>query len=600
MKTSHKYVLTLAAAMLALPGCVDDAYDLDNINTDVEVKINNLTIPVNLDTIELSSAFDLDDDSAVKEVNGEYAVVVDGDFNSDPTNIPQITVNTNANIQPIVCQIAKYDGTLTGGIAFPVSGQAISYEITPQQTDFSFKATDVDNAIRDIYTIKGSWAINVSMALADDNGLINTLQFKDLVLQLPAGLHVTNSDYTCRDNGEVVVGNLKIDANNTKQIQLNIDEIDCRKLKAAGIMTFTATTGKGTIDLNGRVGVKSGFVVGGTNATTTAVPQNVTLRIQPAMGAITVNAVSGKIAYDIDGFNVEDVSLDDLPDMLRQDGTKIRLANPQLYLSLNNPVAGYGLQAETGLSLTPVRGTVNGTKASLDGDPIRLTADKGVAGPYNFCIAPVDPKTYWQGYQAPSFVGFSALSDLLWGDGLPDRIKVDFISPRVLPGDVTDFRLGGTDANPTIGAVQGKYTLYAPLALGAGSQVVYEEQETGWNDDDLAKVKITAFGLTATIYNSLPVSIELSGTPLDADGRQLKDNQGNPVKLKGFVVESGKEVPVTMSLDLKAGNYIKGIDGLRYTATCKVTDANRVLKPTETITIKDIRVTVGGSYTDTL
>lgn len=54
---------TVAVGAVTLQACVDDAYDLENINTEVEVKVNNLVVPINLDAITLSNAFDLEEEA---------------------------------------------------------------------------------------------------------------------------------------------------------------------------------------------------------------------------------------------------------------------------------------------------------------------------------------------------------------------------------------------------------------------------------------------------------------------------------------------------------------------------------------------------------
>lgn len=81
-------------ALLALTcvSCIDDNYDLSDINTDMRFQVNDLTIPVNIDQIEMRSILDLKEDGTVKEVNGEYAILENGDFNSGEINIPQFTI----------------------------------------------------------------------------------------------------------------------------------------------------------------------------------------------------------------------------------------------------------------------------------------------------------------------------------------------------------------------------------------------------------------------------------------------------------------------------------------------------------------------------
>ena len=85
------------------------------------------------------------------------------------------------------------------------------------------------------------------------------------------------------------------------------------------------------------------------------------------------------------------MQLNDLPDLLQQDGTDITISNPRLYLSINNPMAGYGLDASSGLTLTACRNDGSRQPYSLDpGQSIVIGHDNGIAGPYRFCLAP-DP-----------------------------------------------------------------------------------------------------------------------------------------------------------------------------------------------------------------
>lgn len=590
MNTLMKPFAAIALCLAGLTGCIDDSYDLDNINTDVEVKVKDLVIPVNLDAITLSNAFDLNDDSAIKEIDGEYAVSVSGDFESNPVTVGKVDITPGA-ISPIVCQIFKYEG---GGVEIPsftVAGQVINYEITRATTDFSFTCNTVDKSVRSLKRVKGDWTIDVEMYLTDANRLFHNLEFQKLVLELPAGIHVSN--YPC-SNGQVSVGLVKIDPTKTNTVTLKVDEIDFSVFDN-NAFTFKAAQGDlndGTITFKGSVGVLSGYVVGGTNDTSSRLPQDVTLNVTPDMGVISVKSVTGTVGYKITGFNVDNVDLNDLPDMLRQEGTDVTLANPQLYLSLNNPVAGYKLTASSGLTLTAMKDSRPVNTCSLDaGQLIKLGYDKGVDGPYPFCLAPTDPRSYIAGYQGAQYVGYGSLSKLLSGDGLPDYIKVNFDDTRVVDGEVADFAL-----NTTIVAVKGSYELFAPLQLGLNSTIVYSEQETGWSDDTLDKITIDKIAVSATVANSLPADITVWGKPLDVNGNPIKDATGKDIVLDGLTIAAGTTAPVT----LKSSAPIKGLDGILYEAYCKVTKEGQTLKPTETIELSNIRVTVSGSYIDTL
>ncbi|MBD5365700.1 MAG: hypothetical protein HDR82_01580 [Bacteroides sp.] len=587
-----KTLIGLPVASFMMTGCVDNAYDLENINTDVEVKVNDLVVPINLDAITLSNAFDLDEGSVIKELNGEYAVVVDGNFHSDPININPVVINPGA-VNPIETTVYKFDG-IPGVPSIPVEGRAVAYEITEAVTAFSFGSNTVDSSIRDLHNIKGSWDITLNLMLSDLNNAFDYIEFQQLKLSLPAGMHVSN--YPC-NNGIVELGTVKVNVGQVSAINLAVDVIDFTQF-SANDYTFTPGTegaNNGSVQFDGKVGVKSGYVLGVLNPVVLTEPQLVKLTITPKLNAINVKSISGNVKYDIDGFNVANVTLDDLPDMLRQEGTDVTLANPQLYLSINNPMADYGLTASSGLTLESYKyGSDDPVKVcSLDaGSLIKIDTDKGINGPYHFCLSPTNPSNYYEGYAGADFVGFKSLGNILSGAGLPDYVKVTFDAPHAGPDNVTDFVLGSD-----LQSVDGNYTLYAPLELGVGSVIVYEEDEDGWDDETIRKITINILKVEATVKNTLPVDIVVSGTPLGVDGKPCIDpNTKQPVRLDGLTIAAGTTAPV----ELKSSGTIVGIDGIRYTATCRVTQAGQTLKPSSPIELTNIKVTVGGSYRDTL
>ena len=76
------YLLTVI--LFALSSCVDENYNLSNLDTTVEVNITKLTVPLNVDSLVLDQVLDLEDNSRIKKavVNGKeiYALVEEGSF----------------------------------------------------------------------------------------------------------------------------------------------------------------------------------------------------------------------------------------------------------------------------------------------------------------------------------------------------------------------------------------------------------------------------------------------------------------------------------------------------------------------------------------
>lgn len=51
-----------ASMLLALTACVDDKYDLSNVDTTVKIPVNDLALPVNLEPVLLENLFNIDPD----------------------------------------------------------------------------------------------------------------------------------------------------------------------------------------------------------------------------------------------------------------------------------------------------------------------------------------------------------------------------------------------------------------------------------------------------------------------------------------------------------------------------------------------------------
>ena len=95
-----KFMLTgmSALSLLALSSCMDDAYDLSDIDTTARLQVKELTIPLNLDHITLEQIINLDESSEIvkeTDANGNliYAIKKEGTFKSDPINVAQFTTS---------------------------------------------------------------------------------------------------------------------------------------------------------------------------------------------------------------------------------------------------------------------------------------------------------------------------------------------------------------------------------------------------------------------------------------------------------------------------------------------------------------------------
>lgn len=95
MKHSVLCYAVATAVAIFVTSCVDDDYDLTDIDSTVRLQVKELTIPVTLDPIEMSTV--LSESDNIKIVNGAYAVSETGRFTSSPVKINSINLSFNTS-----------------------------------------------------------------------------------------------------------------------------------------------------------------------------------------------------------------------------------------------------------------------------------------------------------------------------------------------------------------------------------------------------------------------------------------------------------------------------------------------------------------------
>lgn len=583
-----------ATAAFAFTGC-DDAYDLANVDTTAQVKVTDLTIPVNFDQIYLKNILKPSENSSLKEREGEYYIEATGRITSSPVEIAAQHIaapHVDATVRQIFEIPATEDPSLPGG-----EEESHTYSVTDITGSFSYTKTDIPAEIQGLEAVGVEWQLGIDVTVEDRGGQFRSLSLSDIVLGLPKGLTTTDSRYNPL-NGHLTLGDITVPrGQNTVSFNIAVTKVDLTAWDSNDF-TFTPATqaSDGSVHLAGTVGVVSGAVTA-TVLVGTGTPSDVYLTMQPVLSDIDITSFTGSVAYTFKDFHIPSVSISDIPDLLGDNSTDIILANPQLYLSLNNPMASYGLEARSGIELTPMRKGVASAPISPDGGKeILVGTGKGVAGPYGFCISPQQPTAYLQGYEGADYIRCTSLSDIVSGSGIPSEIKVDLPGASIVPGKVTDFRLGRT-----IGSIEGEYTFYCPLQLKEGSAIVYADTIDGWNDDTVDRIEITSLRLQASVTNELPFEVQLSGYPLskNADGtvsQSIDPSTGRPVEITPVTVAAGTTVPIETCTE---GTVVR-LDGIRFTARASVTEEDKLLAPETAISLTGIKVTVSGSYTDKL
>ncbi len=574
------YLLYAAGLILAASAtsCVDDNYDLSDIDTSARIKVDNLTIPVNIDAITLSSLFDLDPDdpdAIIKEENGVYAVVKGGEFHSSTVHISQI----NASGTSGEASTSTINTGLPGGIRPEID---LELPFKSDKVDFTFESSTVPAEIKEIVRVDGQFTLSLVIELPELAQVTKKVTLTDVVIALPAGLVGTPNHGTYdAEAGTINIPTVDI-TNGRLEVKLTCTAINFAK--TGGIFRPNSTAdNKGYLYLQGSMAVNSGKLVIRKSEVIGNLPASFSLTSSIGVSNITVTAFTGRLQYAIENVNIDPVTLNDLPDILAQEDTRITILNPQIYLNVTNPLSTYDLKARTGMKITSVFSPEQNTPdhvAVLDAPGFFEVSS---AAESSYVLSPTDPKTYYAGYNNPKHVPFSALSNVLEGNGLPKTLNISLENPSVFDQYVNALPLGRD-----LGAVDGKYQFYAPLALGTGSHVTYTDTQDGWNDEDVDAITIEKLEVATTVSSNLPFSLKLTGHPIDVNGKPI-----NNVTIEGADIPANAD---NKAVVIKISGAVTHLDGIVFTATGEVPADAQALAPNQSIICRDIRATVSGYY----
>ncbi len=376
-----------ATWLIALSACVDDGYDLSNIDTTSRFRVDELVIPMNLDAITLNSVIEIDEESKIQiytapDGSKYYAVNESGSFNSNPIHVDVIECAAPA-LETKTIQISSVPAALAKNAA--ASGSTVQYSIESTTTDFTYDITGVDEAVHAVTSIRVTpMLFRIHLSAPDFGGTVTSVEFTNLKLFLPKGLEATAS----AGNYDAATGVLSVphlvSPGASATIDLMATSIDMaangavldyqtHELKFKSAMTVS----EGILTLTAQNGM--------------SLPSQIDFSVSYTLSDIHATNFSGAIEYLITGVNIEDVDLSDMPDFLSGEETDISLVNPQIYLGLNNPVGPEKLDCNTGLTLTAIRDGQPSGEYSID-NPWFTIGHGQAYGPYHFaCRLPCRP-----------------------------------------------------------------------------------------------------------------------------------------------------------------------------------------------------------------
>lgn len=620
---------------LGMSSCIDNSYDLDDIDTTLGIQ-TDLTLPTSsIDGIKLKNIMNLEEDGVVQLVpnpdspdeDSMYVVRQSGNANVEPIKIDEIRI-TQPTINDIDSKIYLYGLAPQStpkhkmgkhnvhinidGFPIDIQDATYSYTIKPEdnanQSLEGAEATGISADVVSIERIKfGEVKINLTIN-TDFPEYFPYMHLDNLTLTLPEELHITSCKLGSTDAKEITPGHIVItDTEDGPRptrgitLELAIDELKTGKNFIFDGKNHTAILG-GIIEVGGTFRVETAeldaqkleqFIKNAGNNITIdplnpqldldkigLIPEYITLNGKTTFSSdLVITHVTGTFQHAIE--NIDPLSLSDLPDFLDNEETVLDLDNPMIFLSINNE-----LPADINTSLT--------LKSDTDNDTPRTTGPLTIKGntlnEYYLAEKP-ENKFLPEDHKDAEYKKVEGLSNLI--KRIPKQITVEVATVTLAATDLDITRPYDIDI---------AYDVYAPLMFGEDFKLVYTDTDKGWDlGDDYDYLDAECISLKANVSSNLPASITLSFDLLNAQGHKIdivEDNNIPPFK-------ADKKTPIEIKIKAKPGHSLKEIlapgvnqmDGIRYKAKLDDPKVGQPLQDNAEIRIDDIQLSLQGVVT---
>jgi hypothetical protein len=551
--------------------CVDNKYDLDkDIDMTINVGGEHLTIPAgSSDTAYLSKIIEVEEGDILQPdaATRVYHLTKRDDIDVDPTTVKEVTISS-ANTDLKQELVGSDDG-----------GSGSKTTELDVKNNLRAEASDIDEALIELGALGAKTPTSLTLAfefLNTGNLTFGSVTAKNLEIQLP--------DFLMFEKGEVEEGNKLI---------LNNEELkNAQKVLHVIGYQFGGKAGEGeipdknrTITINGLVTMQGQVVTSGINGS-----GSLTMTLDVTLEEMTANSVTGVIQPEIKA-ETTNIELNDLPDFLKDEETRMDITNPVILLRAENQLE---TPVEVDAVLTPMKGN-----AQIDGKEVKVGSGYGktpvvLASGKNVIALSRTGECTIEG--VTSNVKVEDINDLL--ETIPDDIEVD-LQPVVRNEGYYTAELGRAYEMPS------SYEVDVPLSFEQNLNIVYNDSVQDLNKDlnDLDKVILKKANVLLTVDNAIPLKLQLK-----PENVLIKDVYGNELTAvkkaieedKQYVTESTDgEKPVTSELVLNLTSedtaFLSKIDRICFKLTAVPGSATGVpLKDTQWLKVTSIKLSVPG------
>lgn len=552
--------------------CVDNKYDLDkDIDMTVNVGGEHLTIPAgSSDTAYLSKIIEVEEGDILQPdaTTRVYHLTKKDDINVEPTTVKEVTIDeTTTNLSST--EIVNVTSSSNVEVPAPVTTSG----------NFEAKSNNIDEALKELGALYAKTPVDLNLKIDFTN--TGNLSFTKVKANK---LKIVFPDYIVFKAEEGIQGHeLILDG----QVLSEDGSSYSRTLKVEGY-EFSKNPGSpvdGTLTIVGEISMEGDVVTSGISGSGT-----LSLVPTAVLGEMTINFVNGVIQPNIKA-ETTNIELNDLPDFLKDEETRLDISNPVILLIAENPLA---TPVQIDAVLTPMKNNtqIEGKEVKIgegyDKRPIELAPNKKTLIALS--------RTGESSIEEATNVKVEDINNLL--ETIPDDIEVK-LKPVVRKKDYYTAELGIAYEMPS------SYEVDVPLSFEQGLNIVYNDSIQDLNKDlnDLDKVGLKNVKVILSVDNAIPLKLQLK-----AENVQIKDVYGNELSAvkktieedKQYVAESTDgEKPATSELVLNLTSddtaFLSKIDRICFKLTAVPESATGVpLKDTQWLKVTSIKLSVPG------
>lgn len=564
---------------LWMVSCVDNKYDLDkDIDMTINVGGEYLTIPAgSTDTTFLSKIIEVEEGDILQPdaTTRVYHLTKKDDINVEPTTVKEVTVGaTTTDLESI--EIVN-----NTGVSF--SEPEVSADITTSG-DFEATANDIDEALKELGSLRAKTPVDLNLTIdfniSGGNLTFNQVKANKLKLVFPDYI-VFKEDEGIQDN-ELILDEEVLSVNGSSYTRtLKVEGYKFSDAAGSGMKP----NAEGSLTIEGNISMEVDVVTSGISGTgaLALVPKVV-------LEEMNINSVTGVIQPNIEAETTK-IELNDLPDFLKDEDTRLDITNPVILLKADNPLE---TDVEIDAVLTPKKNNVN-----IEGHEVKIGTGYGQN---KVALIP-----------GTNIIALSRTGDCSI-EGVTENIKVEDINNllETIPDDI-DVNLQPIVRNENYyNAELGKeydlpasYEVDVPLSFEQGLNIVYNDSVQDLNKDlnDLDKVSLKNAKIMLSVDNAIPLKLQLK-----AENVQIKDVYGNELTAvkktmeedKQYVTESTDgEKPATSELVLSLTSddtaFLSKIDRICFKITAVPGSATGVpLKDTQWLKVTSVKLSVPG------